>query len=1039
MTTIIPGLFGLDSATAFKLLQKDPQKYIDNFTKSNKQLQSDEDYFNKKVGSFKTVDDLLKDSRSLKYVMESYGLGTETGSIGLIKKVLTQDPTVSTSLVNQLADTRYKTMATDLRLDQGLGKLTKSTSVTTVEDQYVENKLEDGLGESVEQIKNTAKTESNYFSLASSKFTSTDDLFKDQRALKYVLDSYGLGSDITNTKLKDILTQDPTKTTSLINQAGNSRFVQIVKDLRLDQGTTNLKSDTFYDSSQQGYVKNAVKNSFITSLGTTAGNAKIASITATAQTEIDYFNKNVSTYKTTDLLLKDTRGTQFLLDAYGVKGIDATATTTLKKVFSQDPTVKGSLVSTLNNPELTTLSTDLRLDKGTTKLSRPEFLDTLQTNYVQNMFEEALGDQDDALRQAAYFARNSSTIKDVYSVLGDKVLRSVVTSTLNLPTELAIQPIESQAAAVAKRVDVTKFINTSSSSVTATQLSRAQSDHKLIENNLAVSDSAISQVTTIKNTLDQLATNYSLLPTITDPNGANADTIAIQQTAVPELVRYTQLAIAGDTALTSVNSSISSLKDLITQAGKSGADIDNLKTQFSTIVDSINDAINGASITNPDGTTENILLNGSADTLTTVYDAQGSSASINRYDLTGLQSLLSNANAAFGAVTDTTDSNNLNTALSNVLRGGDAATAADIQIVKDGTALDKAATSGFFAATLNTSDLLRGQQSINDGLSRVDQITDVLSKIGDIASKAAALADGADRTDLESQFADYKTQLHSLIENTGTAGLDNFLNNIPDQSYEIVNGKAITVKGNIDLQSQIVDAIDAASLSDSASATELQNSTIRSTTYTTRATVALNASKPILDNTIKNFDPRGKLDNQLYAIQTQIDPAITNAGGRVGNLLDPTQKNINLNGLSTGTSLTFHSVSTFQQDITDALTTAVGQLNSSNLNDLIFAVDDATNVAASALRTLSNDNRTATIEYGRLGSTIDALDSKNTSTSSTLYQTNTYTQKFITRYLATNGATSSSGGNSYLSALFDSTDSSTAISGLFSLINQLKA
>jgi hypothetical protein len=43
--------------------------------------------------------------------------------------------------------------------------------------------------------------------------------------------------------------------------------------------------------------------------------------------------------------------------------------------------------------------------------------------------------------------------------LGDKVLRDVVQNVYNLPAQLAIQPVETQARAISSRVDVTKFLN----------------------------------------------------------------------------------------------------------------------------------------------------------------------------------------------------------------------------------------------------------------------------------------------------------------------------------------------------------------------------------------------------------------------------------------------------------------------------------------------------------------------------------------------------------------------------------------------------
>ena len=44
-------------------------------------------------------------------------------------------------------------------------------------------------------------------------------------------------------------------------------------------------------------------------------------------------------------------------------------------------------------------------------------------------------------------------------MLGDPILRDVVTTGLGLPLEIAIQPLEAQETAITSRVDITQFKN----------------------------------------------------------------------------------------------------------------------------------------------------------------------------------------------------------------------------------------------------------------------------------------------------------------------------------------------------------------------------------------------------------------------------------------------------------------------------------------------------------------------------------------------------------------------------------------------------
>ena len=56
---------------------------------------------------------------------------------------------------------------------------------------------------------------------------------------------------------------------------------------------------------------------------------------------------------------------------------------------------------------------------------------------------------------ALYFLETARTAGDVYDVLGDPVLRRVVTGALGLPDQIAIQPVETQGRAVTARLKVT--------------------------------------------------------------------------------------------------------------------------------------------------------------------------------------------------------------------------------------------------------------------------------------------------------------------------------------------------------------------------------------------------------------------------------------------------------------------------------------------------------------------------------------------------------------------------------------------------------
>lgn len=757
----------------------------------------------------------------------------------------------------------------------------------------------------------------------------------------------------------------------------------------------------------------------------------------TVQKEIEYFNKKAPTFNSVDDLMKDRRALQYLLDSFGL-GSEINNAGRIKKILTEDPTDPNALVNKLVDNRFKTMATSLRLDQNMNKITLNVSRETLETKYIQNEFEEALGEQDTALRQAAYFARNSNGISTVYNLMGDQILRNVVTSTFNLPQELAIQPIETQARVIAQRVDVTKFGTGTNSSVTSSQLSRAKADHDLISKSLAVSDAALKQMTALQEQLTAISNGYAQLGELTDPMGANADLIATQRDSVPELLRYEELLRKGDSTLGSVESGITSMQSLLAEAKKPGADIDALKAQFATLAASLHDRIDNANTTTFAGS-ENILLSGTSDPVSIALDNAGNNVTINRYDATSLKNYIDSAASAFDALTGTGDTSNLLAVEARLMFAQEGANDMRAQIGTDLNALNSAVSGTTFAASLNTDSLMRGQLSIDDGLSRITQIEDLLSQIGELAKTSKNMAAGADRSALEAQFDALKTELRDTIENAGASGLDNFLNNIGDQSYEIVDGKTILVKGNINLAATIADVLDAGSLSDAGSAAALENSAIMLTNRTDSAKAALNESKPVLDRAMSAYDPRGKLDYQIASLRTSLDAAIAAADKDGQNLLSADQSTIRLDGLSSGSSLSFRSQTDFRTDFLNALDGVMDQLSGNNPTAILNALFDVTSVVDRSKRMLTSDNRVATMEQGKLGATIDVLDPKNTSEASNTYKTNMFTEKFLTRYLTLSGSNGQNASNSYLSNLFSGSDMASATANLMSLALSLKA
>lgn len=91
---------------------------------------------------------------------------------------------------------------------------------------------------------------------------------------------------------------------------------------------------------------------------------------------------------------------------------------------------------------------------GLEGLRDPAMVQRLSDAFLKYQYRSGLDEQQAGLSDALYFLEAARTADDVFDVLGDPVLRRVVTGALGLPDQIAVQSVEAQGRAVASRLQV---------------------------------------------------------------------------------------------------------------------------------------------------------------------------------------------------------------------------------------------------------------------------------------------------------------------------------------------------------------------------------------------------------------------------------------------------------------------------------------------------------------------------------------------------------------------------------------------------------
>ena len=172
------------------------------------------------------------------------------------------------------------------------------------------------------------------------------------------------------------------------------------------------------------------------------------------QRDIAAFRHAVAGAASPKALLANPVALRVLLTASGL-GDQAGYTALATKALLSNPADPKGLASQLGDARWKPAAATLAFaTKGLAVLRDPKVLDTLSNAYAEIAWRKSLDAATPGLSDALTFRATAASAKTVDDVLGNAVLRRVVSGAFGIPQELAIQPLDTQERAVGSRLDV---------------------------------------------------------------------------------------------------------------------------------------------------------------------------------------------------------------------------------------------------------------------------------------------------------------------------------------------------------------------------------------------------------------------------------------------------------------------------------------------------------------------------------------------------------------------------------------------------------
>ena len=95
--------------------------------------------------------------------------------------------------------------------------------------------------------------------------------------------------------------------------------------------------------------------------------------------------------------------------------------------------------------------------KGLSVIQNPKVIATIANGYAEQTWYQSLNAATPGLSDALTFRAEASGITSVDQILGDPVLRSVVTTALGIPPQIAFQDLGAQQQAITSQLDIARF------------------------------------------------------------------------------------------------------------------------------------------------------------------------------------------------------------------------------------------------------------------------------------------------------------------------------------------------------------------------------------------------------------------------------------------------------------------------------------------------------------------------------------------------------------------------------------------------------
>ena len=180
------GISGLSPIPMYETYVKNEASYAQKAAKADPATQTALNYFEKTAPTLTTPQALLKNYRVLQVVLDAFGMSSMINEQGMLKQMMTQNPTAKNSLVQQIANPAYLQFA-QVMANWNPPPFSSAKTMASIMQNYMTNQFEVGANQ-----QNPGMQAALYFTRNIGAVTTIPELMSDNTLLNVVQTNLGL-------------------------------------------------------------------------------------------------------------------------------------------------------------------------------------------------------------------------------------------------------------------------------------------------------------------------------------------------------------------------------------------------------------------------------------------------------------------------------------------------------------------------------------------------------------------------------------------------------------------------------------------------------------------------------------------------------------------------------------------------------------------------------------------------------------------------------------------------------------------------------